>query len=108
MTTNDSNDRSPAMTKNITSMDADELRGVIAPLIAERDLRFYDEEDLYRGAVQTAGESVRRAQREPLLDAQGAEAFAAALQLALPAMTCHDLVHLIYCLRRCPKAPVAA
>lgn len=91
--------------------DLNTLRQIATTLTNERDLRFFDGNDIMRVlANQTAGERMRKLSN-PLLDEAGAAALRdATLTYAIPAMDERDLVHLIHCLKFCPKltTPAAA
>lgn len=80
----------------------------LTALAQERDLRFYDAMDVY-STFKTAGEVTRLAQREPLLDHEGAAVLEAAMvAYAIPAMDPQERAHLRYCLKLCPRKGVRA
>lgn len=83
----------------------DTLRDQALALIAERDLRFYNDMNVYRVlANRTAGEVIRDAAAEPFLDHEGAAVLANAMRTyAVPAMNDGELGKLIHCLRFCPR-----
>lgn len=94
----------PATTSLFKSTDA-ELRTLALELLDERDMRFFNGEDaLITRSNMTAGEQIRFANREPLLDAEGAKVFADATRTyAIPAMDRQELFYFIKAARFCPK-----
>ena len=80
-----------------------QLRATAITLAANRDLRFYSDENIMLvPGNETAGARIRRLS-SPLLDAVGAEALQGAMiNYAIPAMSDRELVHLVHCLRCCP------
>lgn len=84
---------------------ADQLVQQALALLDERDMRYFDATQitLVRSNM-TAGERIRFANREPLLDDQGAAALADATRTyAIPAWDERDLQHFIHCARFCPR-----
>jgi hypothetical protein len=79
------------------------LRQEALTLLHERDMRYYDGTQIVT-TIRTAGEALRFAGREPLLDEQGAATLVEATETyAIPAWDQRDLCHFIYCARLCPK-----
>lgn len=83
------------------------LREQAAKLIAERDLRFYTEENLYKVlANESAGERARRF-ASPVLQTAGQEqALRDALNVTYLLMDVETLMQVIHCLKFCPKTLV--
>lgn len=92
----------PTTTRRPASIE--ELRAEALQLLDERDMRFYDDNDVCKvRSNMTAGERIRLANREPLLGEESAAVFADATRVhAIPAMSIRDLNHFIHCAKFCP------